>query len=117
MNVEMISESIAAICILSGTVLTFLSAIGLVRLPDVYTRSHAASKSTTLGVMFILLGAFMFFWIDEGYVSIRLLLGIFFVFLTAPVAGHIICRAAYRSDVKLANRSVRDDLKKYMKAE
>ncbi|MGN1400016.1 MAG: monovalent cation/H(+) antiporter subunit G [Bacillus sp. (in: firmicutes)] len=117
MNVEMISEWIAAGCILAGTILTLLSAIGLIRLPDVYTRSHAASKSTTLGVLFVLLGAFMFFWIAEGYVSIRLLLGIFFVFLTAPVAGHIICRAAYRSDVKLADRTVRDDLKKLMKAE
>ena len=117
MNAEMISEWIAAGLIISGTLLTFLSTVGLIRLPDVYTRSHAASKSTTLGVLFILLGAFMFFWIDEGYVSIRLLLGIFFVFLTAPVAGHIICRAAYRSNVKLADRTVHDDLKKYMKAE
>ena len=117
LNAELISEWIAAGLILLGTALTLLSAIGLIRLPDVYTRSHAASKSTTLGVLFILLGAFMFFWINEGYVSIRLLLGIFFVFLTAPVAGHIICRAAYRSNVKLADRTVHDDLKKYMKAD
>mgnify|MGYP003540544630 FL=1 len=117
MNAEMISEWIAGGFILLGTVLTLLSGVGLIRLPDVYTRSHAASKSTTLGGLFILLGAFMFFWIDEGYFSIRLLLGIFFVFLTAPVAGHIICRAAYRSNVKLADRTVRDDLKKYMKTE
>lgn len=115
MNAEMVSEWIAAACILLGTFLTLLSGVGLIRLPDVYTRSHAASKSTTLGVLSILLGAFLFFWIDEGYVSIRLLLGIFFVFLTAPVAGHIICRAAYRSNVKLAERTVRDDLKKLMK--
>lgn len=117
MNAEMMSEWIAGSLIISGTILTLLSGVGLIRLPDVYTRSHAASKSTTLGVLFILLGAFMFFWIDEGYFSIRLLLGIFFVFLTAPVAGHIICRAAYRSNVKLTDRTVRDDLKKYMKAE
>ena len=115
MNVEMVSEWIAAVCILTGTILTLLSGVGLLRLPDVYTRSHAASKSTTLGVLFILLGSFLFFLIGEGYVSIRLLLGIFFVFLTAPVAGHIICRAAYRSNVKLTDRTVRDDLKKLLK--
>jgi len=47
----------------------------------------------------------------EGIVSIRLLLGIAFVFITAPVAGHLICRAAYRSGVKLAEETSRDDLK------
>lgn len=117
MNINLISEIMAAVFIFIGAVLAFLSAIGLIRLPDVYTRSHAASKSATMGVLCILFGAFLFFWISEGYISIRLLLGIFFVFLTAPVAGHIICRAAYRSNVQLAKRTVRDDLKKFMKTE
>jgi len=43
-------------------------------------------------------------------VSVRLLLGIVFVFLTAPVAGHVIVRAAYRSNVKLAAISTEDEL-------
>ncbi|XTP53144.1 monovalent cation/H(+) antiporter subunit G [Niallia sp. Krafla_26] len=112
-----ISEGIAAILILIGTIFSFLSAIGLIRLPDVYTRSHATSKSTTLGVLCTLVGTLIYFLITDQYISIRLLLGIFFVFLTAPVAGHMICRSAYRSNVKLAEISVQDELKAYLAQE
>ena len=115
MNVKEWSELIGPLFIFIGSVFTFLSAVGLIRLPDVYTRSHAASKSTTLGVLGVLFGAFLFFLITEEYVSIRLLLGIFFVFLTAPIAAHMICRSAYRSNVELAKESVQDDLKPYLK--
>lgn len=111
------SDLIPALLILVGTIFTFLSALGLIRFPDLYTRSHAASKSSTLGVLCTLLGTLCYFWISEGYFSIRLILGIFFVFLTAPVAAHLMCRAAYRSNVKLADESIRDDLKKVMERE
>ena len=109
-----VSEIIAAVLILIGTFFSFLSAVGLIRLPDVYTRSHAASKSTTLGVLCTLVGTLLYFLITDGYFSIRLLLGIFFVFLTAPVSAHVICRSAYRSKVKLTENSVQDDLKDYL---
>ncbi|NLM21074.1 MAG: Na+/H+ antiporter subunit G [Peptococcaceae bacterium] len=102
-----------AIIILIGTVFGFLSAIGFIRLPDVYNRAHALSKSSTLGVLFVLLGTFLFFIFAEGYFSIKLFLGIFFVFLTAPVSSHVTLRAAYRSKVPMAEISVRDDLKGY----
>lgn len=111
MSVSSQSELIAVILIFVGTVFSLLSAIGLIRLPDVYTRAHAASKSSTLGVLFTLVGTFLFFMLVEGYFSIRLFLGIFFVFLTAPVAAHVIVRSAYRSNVELAKTSVQDDLK------
>ncbi|MEK5444274.1 monovalent cation/H(+) antiporter subunit G [Fredinandcohnia sp. FSL W7-1320] len=103
-------EVIAVLSILVGTVFSFLSAVGLIRLPDLYSRAHAASKSSTMGVLFTLVGTFLFF-IMEGTFSIRLFLGIFFVFLTAPVAAHVIVRSAYRSKVPLAEQSVQDDLK------
>ncbi len=109
-----ISEIIAAFLILIGAFFSFLSGVGLLRLPDVYTRSHAASKSTTLGVLCTLVGTLLYFLITDGYFSIRLLLGIFFVFLTAPVSAHVICRSAYRSKVKLTENSVQDDLKDYL---
>jgi len=108
-------EAIVAIFILIGTFFSFLSAIGLLRLPDVYTRSHAASKSTTLGVLCTLFGTFLYFLVSDSYISIRLILGIFFVFLTAPVSAHMISRSAYRSNVKLADVSVQDDLKEYIR--
>lgn len=101
--------------ILIGAVFSFISGIGLIRFPDVYTRAHASSKSSTLGAMFVLLGTFMFFLIGEQYFSTKLLLGIFFVFMTAPVSAHMICRCAYRSKVKMTEASIRDDLLEYMR--
>ena len=106
-----IVEWIAVILILLGSVISVISAFGLIRLPDVYTRSHAATKSSTLSVLACLLGAFIYFWSTDGFVSVRLILGIIFVFLTAPVAGHLVCRAAYRSRVPLAEGSGEDALK------
>ncbi|WP_062109436.1 monovalent cation/H(+) antiporter subunit G [Bacillus niameyensis] len=105
-------EWIIAICILIGTFLSIVAAFGVIRLPDVYSRNHAASKSTTLGVLFTLVGALIFYYAEDGIINARLLLGILFIFITAPVAGHLISRAAYNTGVKLAERSVRDDLAK-----
>ncbi|MBD2844578.1 Na+/H+ antiporter subunit G [Paenibacillus sp. IB182496] len=106
-----IVEWIIGLLVLGGALLGALSAFGLLRLPDVYTRSHAATKSTTLGVMSILLGAFLYFVAYDNYVSAKLLLGIVFVLITAPVAGHLIGRAAYKSGAPLSDRTVQDDLK------
>ena len=110
MNGEIV-EWIAVLLILLGAIVSVISAFGLIRLPDVYTRSHAATKSATLSVLACLIGAFIYFWSNDGFVSIRLVLGIIFVFLTAPVAGHLVCRAAYRSRVPLAEGSGEDALK------
>ena len=110
MNGEIV-EWVAVLFILLGAIVSVISAFGLIRLPDVYTRSHAATKSATLSVLACLIGAFIYFWSNDGFVSIRLVLGIIFVFLTAPVAGHLVCRAAYRSRVPLAEGSGEDALK------
>lgn len=111
MSVNQLIELMAALLILLGAIMSVISAFGMIRLPDVYTRSHAATKSSTLSVLLCLSGAFIYFWVDDGYVSIRLLLGIIFVFITAPVSGHLVCRAAYRSRVPLAQGSGDDALK------
>lgn len=105
-----IGEFIGALLILTGGIASVISVFGLIRLPDVYTRSHAATKSSTLAVLLTLSGTFLYFWFHEQFISVRVLLGIVFVFLTAPVAGHLIIRAAYRSKVKLADISVADEL-------
>lgn len=103
---------IGAILILVGAIFSLISAIGGIRLPDVYTRSHAASKSSTLGVLCALVGTLLYFLVSDGIFSIRLILGIFFVFLTAPVAAHVLCRSAYRNNVPMVG-AVEDDLKEY----
>ncbi|WP_147533537.1 monovalent cation/H(+) antiporter subunit G [Bacillus marasmi] len=105
-----ISHSIIILFIIIGAFLNLAAAYGVVRLPDVYTRNHAASKATTLGVVFLLLATFLFFYIEMNLFQSRLILTIVFIFLTSPVSGHLINRAAYNSGVKLWDKSVRDDL-------
>lgn len=95
-----------------GTFFIVVTGIGLIRFPDTYIRAHAASKSATLGIMFILIGVFIYFWSIEGTYNPRLLLGILFLFITGPVGGHLMARAAYFSGVKPWKGTVRDDLKK-----
>lgn len=120
MNAEtmsMIGELIIVLLVLFGALLSALSTFGLIRLPDVYLRSHAATKSATLGVLCILTGAFLYFMFYLDQVSAKLLLGIVFVFITSPVAGHLNGRAAYRTGVPMWGKSVQDDLKPALKRE
>lgn len=107
-----INELIVAIFALLGMGFSLVTALGLIRLPDVYTRAHAASKSATLGVMSILIGVIIYFVTEDGFFSSRVVLGILFVLITAPIGGHLIARAAYYSNVPLWKSSVRDDLSK-----
>lgn len=95
----------------TGVLFTIVTAIGILRLPDVYTRAHAASKSATFGVLSILLGTFLYIWLIEGYFSIKLILGITFLFITSPIGGHLMARAAYMSGVKPTELTVGDELK------
>ncbi len=104
------NEWIVAVFALLGMGFSLVTALGLIRLPDVYTRAHAASKSATLGVMSILIGVIIYFVTEDGFFSSRVVLGILFVLITAPIGGHLIARAAYYSDVQLWKSSVGDDL-------
>lgn len=117
MNAITVIEVVVGVLVMAGTVMTLISSLGIIRLPDVYNRAHASTKSATLGILCILSGAFLYFFFTHGVSSIRLLLGIVFVFLTAPVAGHLIIRSAHRSKVALADISVQDDLQDYLDSE
>ncbi|MFC0473578.1 monovalent cation/H(+) antiporter subunit G [Halalkalibacter kiskunsagensis] len=105
-------EIILSIFILMGAFLSLLGSIGLIRFPDVYGRTHAATKSATLGVISIMIATFLFFLLVEGIFVGKVLLSILFVFLTAPVAALMVARAAYRTGVPLWEKSGQDDLKK-----
>ncbi|WP_430536507.1 monovalent cation/H(+) antiporter subunit G [Listeria rocourtiae] len=112
MNV--IIEIIISIMILIGASLSILAAIGVIRLPDVYTRTHAAGISNTFGVSLLLFATVgYFFHSGEGF-NARVLLAILFIYLTTPIASHLINRAAYDTGVPLAIR-IRDQLRSVKK--
>ncbi|AKF31892.1 MULTISPECIES: monovalent cation/H(+) antiporter subunit G [Bacillus] len=102
---------VVAVCILMGSLICLVASFGTLRLPDVYTRAHASSKGSTLGVNLVLLGVLGYLWMLTGEISVKILLGIIFILLTAPVGAHLICRAAYNSGAALDKRSVQDDYK------
>lgn len=106
-----LANSLVIFFITVGVIFIIVTAIGLYRLPDLYTRAHAASKSATLGVMCILLGVFFHFWLIEDHFNARILLGILFIFITGPVGGHIMSRSSYIAGVKPWEGTVHDDLK------
>lgn len=106
----MIRETIGMIFIIIGIGFDFFGVLGLVRLPDVYNRLQAATKCVTFGSAGIMFGVFIL----NGFNSFgfKALLGIAFIFLTSPVAAHVIARAAHRSGVPLAKQTVIDDYAK-----
>lgn len=102
------SDMLAAVAVMLGAMLGLLSAVGIVRMPDVYIRLSVASKASSLGIALLMLGVVAHF--DDMAVSIRALLVVVFLFLTAPVAAHVIGRAAYIAGAPLAAGSEPDDL-------
>jgi multicomponent Na+:H+ antiporter subunit G len=83
--------------LIAGALFLLLAAVGVVRLPDVYTRMQAATKAATLGAGCTLFAVAVYF--DDFGVTVRALLVVAFIFLTAPVAAHMIGRAAYNIGV------------------
>lgn len=85
-------EAIAGVLILLGAAFTFIAALGLVRLPDIFTRMHASTKAGVLGSSLILIAGGILF--GDGGTWARVIAAIFFLLLTAPIAAHMIGRAS-----------------------
>jgi multicomponent Na+:H+ antiporter subunit G len=95
----MIRELLVCFFLLIGGLLSLVAVAGVLRMPDIFTRMHAATKTGTVGVSAITMGMMIHF--GNITVTSRGVLVIAFFLLTAPVAAHMIGRAAYRSGVSL----------------
>jgi monovalent cation/proton antiporter MnhG/PhaG subunit len=91
-----------------GAAFAVLAGAGVVRMPDLFTRMQAATKASTLGIGCLVLAVPIHFG-DLG-ITTRAIATIIFVFLTAPVAAHMIARAAYFVGVPLWERTIIDEL-------
>lgn len=103
------SEWIMTALMITGGAFLLLAAIGIIRMPDLYSRIQAATKAATLGVGCIILALAIHF-VDLG-ITVRALLVIAFLFLTQPVAAHMIGRAAYFVGVPLWENTIMDELR------
>ena len=102
------TDALAAVLVLLGAGLMLLGAIGLHRFPDVFARMHSATKPATLGVLFMVTAAAI--RVESGRSVTKLLLVAAFQFLTAPVAAHMVGRAAYRAGTEHTPDTVVDEL-------
>jgi multicomponent Na+:H+ antiporter subunit G len=106
---------IAGMFFLGGAFFIFVAALGVLKFPDVYSRMHAVSKASSLGMGLILVGT----TIDLGTLDalVKCALISIFIFLTTPVAAHMLGRAAYLNGARTWDKTRLDELKDFYKRE
>lgn len=97
-------QVIAILAIIIGTAFSLVGVVGLIRLPDVFTRLHATGKVGVFGVVLLLVAAVV--WTPLGWGRALLLIAILMV--TGPVTTHAIASAAYRIRVPMKQSIVND---------
>jgi multicomponent Na+:H+ antiporter subunit G len=90
-----VMQFVAAALILLGAGFGLTAAIGVLRLPDLYTRLHAASKAGAVGAGLVLAAVALVSF--DGSVALRACLGVFFLLLSTPVSAHLLARAALKA--------------------
>ncbi|WP_405093842.1 monovalent cation/H(+) antiporter subunit G [Micromonospora sp. NBC_01392] len=96
MTVDAVLDTAAGVCLIAGALLSLAAGIALVRFPDVLSRMHAAAKPQVLGLLLVLLGCAL--RLRTGVDITTLVLVGMFQLATAPVAAHMVGRAAYPHD-------------------
>ena len=100
---------VTAVLLLIGASFLLLAGVGMLRMPDLYSRMQSSTKASTLGVACMLLAVAVHFN-DLGIIVRALAASIFFL-LTAPVSAHLVGRASYFLGVPLWEGTVRDELR------
>lgn len=92
------SEIISVLFIVIGIFFMFIGSLGVIRLPDFYSRTHAASKTDTLGILLVVVGMIVF----EGASlnSVKLSFILIFIALANPIGSHALARAAMKTGLK-----------------
>ena len=90
---EVLLEVAIWMCLVAGSVFCVIGGIGVVRMPDFYTRSHAASITDTLGATLILVGLGLHSGLN--LISVKLAFVLFLLYVTSPTAVHALVKAAY----------------------
>lgn len=101
---------LAGIMLIVGALFSLAAAFGIVRLPDLFTRMHAASKAGAVGSGLTLLAIALVSF--DSAVILRALLGIVFFMLTAPISAHLLARAAYIAGYRPDAGFVVDEIEK-----
>lgn len=96
--VDLFLDAVTAVIVAAGLFFMLAGAIGVLRLPDFYTRMHAAGMTDTLGAELVILG--LMFQSGVSLMTLKLALIGLFLFLTSPTATHAVANAAYVAGVQ-----------------
>jgi len=105
---HVITNYLTGILIVIGAAFALVASVGLLRLPEFYTRMHAASKAGTLGACVMLIAVAVY--TDDAGIASRALAGVVFFLLTAPISAHLLAKAAYAAGYPLWEGSVHDEM-------
>ena len=100
-------ELIGSILVLVGAFFLFSAGLGLLRMPDTYTRIQAGTKASTLGNILVLAG--LGFYHPDW--ALKLLVVAFFVLMTNPLSSHALSRAAHAIRTPMAPSTIVDALR------
>lgn len=103
-------ELLLSVLILIGAGFTLVGSLGLVRLGDFYSRLHAPTKATTLGVGSLLIASAIFFSHHDEGLSLHEILVTLFLFITAPVSAHLMAKAALHLRLKSRTAAPNEEL-------
>lgn len=104
-------ELILSALIIAGGLLVLLGSYGLVKLPDFYARLHAPTKATTLGMGCLLLASLVMSSLNKGSVSVHELLITLFLFITAPIAAHMLAKTALHLEIGVSSTTRNPELR------
>ena len=90
---ELIREIAVWFFLVAGSLFCIIGAVGVIRMPDFYTRTHAASITDTLGATLILVGLAVYS--GPNLVTVKLVFVLLLLYITSPTAGHALVKAAY----------------------
>lgn len=93
-----VQNIVTVILIVLGIFFMLIGSIGVVRLPDFYSRTHAVSTSDTLGIIFVITGLIIFTGFSLS--SLKLAFIVVFVSLANPIGTHALTRAAYKQNIR-----------------
>lgn len=103
-------EGLIALVLVFGGIFLLIGSIGLVRLPDLYTRLHGPTKATTLGMAGLLLASSVVSSLTQGAVSVHEWLITLFLLITAPVSANMIAKTAMHHDMPAWKRTQGQEL-------
>ncbi len=105
-------EVCASFLLIMGGVFILVGALGMVKLPDFYTRLHAPTKATTLGIGCILIASMALHALRGDGLSIHELVISLFLFITAPVSAYMVAKAALQRRTRFLDGTMNEEMSK-----